>query len=58
MEKFDKFIFNIPNEKNINNSVIVGFPDDFSEAEKLNTKKIKIGTEEIFYIKESATITL
>ena len=58
VEKFDKFIFNIPNEKNINNSVIVGFPDDFSEAEKLNTKKIKIGTEEIFYIKESATITL
>ena len=58
VEKFDKYIFNLPNDKNIKNSVIVGFPDDFSEVEKLNTKKIKIGTEEIFYIKESATTTL
>ncbi|EKE13698.1 MAG: hypothetical protein ACD_12C00864G0002 [uncultured bacterium] len=58
VEKFDKYIFNLPNDKNIKNSVIIGFPDDFSEVEKLNTKKIKIGTEEIFYIKESAITTL
>jgi hypothetical protein len=58
VEKFDKYIFDLPNDKNIKNSVIIGFPDDFSDAEKLGTKKIKIGTEEIFYIKESATTTL
>lgn len=58
VEKFDKFIFEVPNEKNIKNSVTIGFPDDFSDVEKLNTKKIKVGTEEIFYIKESATTTL
>ncbi|VVA43421.1 conserved membrane hypothetical protein [Candidatus Roizmanbacteria bacterium] len=58
VEKFDKYIFNLPNDKSIKNYVVVGFPDDFSEAEKLGTKKIKIETEEIFYIKESATTTL
>lgn len=58
VEKFDKYIFNLPNDKNIKNSVIIGFPDDFSETEKIGTKKIIVGTEEIFYIKESATTTL
>lgn len=58
VEKFDKYIFSLPNDKNIKNSVIIGFPDDFSEVEKSNTKNIKIGTEKIFYIKESATTTL
>lgn len=58
VEKFDKYIFNLPNDKNIKNSAIIGFPDDFSDAEKLGAKKIKIGTEEIFYIKESATTIL
>ena len=58
VEKFDKYIFDLPNDKNIKNSVIIGFPDDFSEAEKVGAKKIIVGTEEIFYIKESATTTL
>ena len=58
VEKFDKYIFNLPNDKNIKNSVTIGFPDDFSDTEKFGTKKIKIGAEEIFYIKESATTTL
>ena len=58
VEKFDKYIFNLPNNKNIKNSVMIGFPDDFSDVEKSGTKKIKIGTEEIFYIKESATTML
>ncbi|MEK7109758.1 MAG: hypothetical protein AAB876_00900, partial [Patescibacteria group bacterium] len=58
VEKFDKYIFNLPNDKNIKNSVMIGFPDDFSEMEKSGAKKIKIGAEEIFYIKESATTTL
>ncbi|MFA6017236.1 MAG: glycosyltransferase family 39 protein [Patescibacteria group bacterium] len=58
VEKFDKFIFDLPNDKNIKNYVIIGFPDDFSEAEKIGTKKIEIGNEVIFYIKESAITTL
>lgn len=58
VERFDKYEFNIPNNKNLKNSVIIGFPDDFSVEEKIGTKKIKIGTEEIFYIKESATTIL
>ena len=58
VEKFDKYIFSLPNDKNIKNSAIIGFPDDFSEAEKVNSKEIKVGTETIFYIKESATTTL
>lgn len=58
VEKFDKYIFNLPNDKNIKNSAIIGFPDDFSDTEKPYLKKIKVGTEIIFYIKESATTTL
>lgn len=58
VEKFDKFIFNLPSGTQPNNSVIVGFPDDFSEAEKINLKEIKVKTETIFYIKESATTIL
>jgi len=58
VEKFDKYIFNLPNDRDIKNSAIIGFPDDFSDVEKSGTKKIKIGIEEIFYIKESATTML
>ncbi len=58
VEKFDKYVFNLPNDKNIKNSVIIGFPDDFSDAEKSHLKEIKIRTETIFYIKESAMTTL
>lgn len=58
VEKFDKFIFDLPNGKDLKNSVVIGFPDDFSDIEKPHLKKIKVGTETIFYIKESATTTL
>jgi hypothetical protein len=58
VEKFDKFIFSLPNNKSVEKSAIIGFPDDFSESEKIGIKKIKIGTEEMFYIKESATTIL
>ncbi len=58
VEKFDKFIFDLPNGKQPKNSVIIGFPDDFSDAEKPHLKEIKVRTETIFYIKESATTTL
>ena len=58
VEQFDKFIFDLPNDKQLKNSVVIGFPDDFSDAEKSNLKEIRMGTETIFYIKESATIIL
>ncbi|MBI5123210.1 hypothetical protein HZA75_05115, partial [Candidatus Roizmanbacteria bacterium] len=58
VEKFDKYVFNLPNDKNIKNSVTIGFPDDFSDIEKPYLKEIKVGTEIIFYIKERATTTL
>jgi hypothetical protein len=58
VEKFDKFIFDLPKTNNLKNSVVIGFPDDFSDIEKSYLKKIKVGTEIIFYIKESATTTL
>jgi len=52
VEGFDKFIFNLPNGKQSNNSVVIGFPDDFSDIEKPYLKEIKSGTETIFLIKE------
>jgi len=52
VEKFDKFIFNFPDDKQLKNSVVVGYPDDFSDAEKSYLKGIKIGTETIFLVKE------
>lgn len=52
VEQFDKFIFKLPNGQQPKNSVTIGFPDDFSEAEKPNLKEIKVGTETVFLIKE------
>ncbi len=57
VEQFGKFVFDLPKE-DVKNSVVVGFPDDFSDAEKPHLKTIKAGTETVFYIKESATTTL
>ena len=51
VEKFDKYVFDLPN-KQVKKSVVMGYPDDFSEAEKSSLKKIKVGTETIFLIKE------
>ena len=56
--KTDKYIFNVPSDRNIKKSVMIGFPDDFSDSEKAGLKKITAGTEIIFYIKESITTTL
>lgn len=58
VEKFDKFIFNLPSGAQPKNSVIIGFPDDFPESERIYLKEIKVKTETIFYIKESATTIL
>jgi len=51
VESFDKFVFNLPKEE-VKNSVVIGFPDDFSAIEKPSLKEIKSGNETIFLIKE------
>jgi hypothetical protein len=54
VESFDKFKFSVPGdairEKNV---VIVGYPDDFNQfttIDKRKIQKIKVGTEEMFWI--------
>ena len=54
--KFDKFDFNFQFNPNAKKSVFVGYPEHFnnqSQAVKNKLKKIKIGTEEIFWIYEN-----
>ncbi|MCL4364312.1 glycosyltransferase family 39 protein [Patescibacteria group bacterium] len=51
VESFDKFTFDLP-QKPVKNSAIIGFPDDFPDSEKSRLKKITVGTETIFLIKE------
>jgi len=51
VENFDKFSFDLNQEK-INNSLVIGFPDDFSNEDTTNYQKITVGTETIFLIKE------
>lgn len=51
VESFDKFTFSLP-DRPIKKSVIIGYPDDFSEAEKPYMKRIMAGQESIFLIKE------
>lgn len=57
VEKFDKYIFSIPDDAFIQKNVsIVGYPDDFgtlSDDEKNRVKKIIINNEEIFWIYET-----
>lgn len=51
VEQFDKFVFDLP-KKDVKNSVIIGFPDDFSDSEKPTLKEIEVVNEKIFLIKE------
>ena len=51
VESFDKFSFYLPKNE-VKNSMVIGFPDDFPEIERLNLKKIQVGPETIFLIKE------
>ncbi|KKP71151.1 MAG: hypothetical protein UR68_C0037G0007 [Candidatus Roizmanbacteria bacterium GW2011_GWA2_35_19] len=52
IKEFDKFYFELPSTKDINKSVIIGYPDDFEEDEKPYLKEIKVGPETMFMIKE------
>ena len=58
VESFDKYIFDLPNGRQPKDSVVIGYPDDFSAAEKTNLKEIKVQSEIIFYIKTKATTML
>lgn len=54
--KFDKFIFSFRDDKYLKNSVFIGYPDNFNNYKPddlSKIKKIKIGTEEIFWIYEN-----
>jgi len=54
VEQFDKFNFNFKQPKELEKkAVTIGFPEDFSFSSVTNVKKIKIGTEEIFWIYEN-----
>lgn len=58
VEKFDKFVFNLPGDKPPKNSVLIGYPDDFTDSERNSLPSIKVRTETMFYIKASAMTTL
>ncbi len=59
VERFDKFVFSLPNELNEKNVVYVGYPEEIKsrpgfnvESDSKKLKIIKVGSEEIFYILE------
>ncbi len=52
VESFDKFNFNVDSSINTKKTVLVGYPDDFSDQEKPILKKIQVRNEVIFLIKE------
>lgn len=55
VDQFDKFNFKFNFDKNAKRSVFIGYPDEFKELQidQRKIKKIKIGTEEIFWIYEN-----
>lgn len=55
VEQFDKFIFSTNADKNARKSVLIGYPEDFAgmNVNESKIKKIKKGTEEIFWIYET-----
>jgi len=52
VEHFDKFVFSMNSNTEVKRSVLIGCPDDFSDSERPSLKKIIVGGETIFYIKE------
>ena len=55
VERFDKFIFQFQFNPSAQKTVFIGYPDDFNQTliDQNKIKKIKIGTEEIFWIYEN-----
>ncbi len=58
VEKFDKFIFSTDMKPDEKGAVMIGYPDDFTSKpyafDQSRIKKITSGTEDIFWIYESA----
>jgi len=52
IESFDKFTFSLSYKNTEKHIVVIGFPDDFLDKNDSYLKKIKVGPEEIFFIKE------
>ena len=52
VENFDKFIFSTNPSAGSKTSALIGFPDDFSDSKRPSLKRIIVGGETIFYIKE------
>jgi len=54
VEKFDKFNFNFFYDPNLRNTILIGYPDDYNliGLDPNKIKKIKVGSEEIFWIYE------
>jgi 4-amino-4-deoxy-L-arabinose transferase-like glycosyltransferase len=52
VEGFDKFIFSVNSNIQTKKTVLIGYPDDFTLQENSSLKKIKVGTETIFLIKQ------
>ena len=59
VERFDKFVFSLPNELTQKNVVYIGYPEEIksrpgfnSETDTAKLKTIKVGTEDIFSILE------
>lgn len=55
VERFDKFQFKFRFDEKLKKTVFIGYPDQFNDIELdlKKLKKIKIGTEEIFWIYEN-----
>ena len=55
VEKFDKFIFSLPDDRNKKKVVFIGYPHEFKELNTediLKIKKIKSLNNDIFWIQE------
>ncbi len=55
VNKFDKFIFKFHYDQSLKKTSFIGYPDEFNQLniDRSKIKKIKVGTEEIFWIYEN-----
>lgn len=58
IKKFDKYVFDVPRSIDEPHTVIIGYPDEFTNKvfDRRKIKEIKIGTEKVFWIYENPTI--
>jgi 4-amino-4-deoxy-L-arabinose transferase-like glycosyltransferase len=53
VERFDKYVFNLPASKDDPDTLYIGYPDEMSDVVS-QSKEIKLGTESIFIIHDPA----